>query len=249
MTSNQKTANQKYSFSTNQRKKWQVTYHTLLPWSGREFMIAGYHQGRSVCSQVILIFPGVSGMKMKNLLVLQCALVSNLVPRPWELGWLVSRLCRSIVLWREPTRRTLGETNWYEEGEKERYLLPARLRIKLLENYLTVGELSWLLDNYLTDRFQRVLSGSLQNNIHINNLFFISLSSKVSVPCVGGSNVSAHEIKLWRLSRQAERSPEENGNDSSLIHLYMHNDLLTDCDQSNSNGLAINHDKFLLWTG
>ena len=74
-----------------------------------------------------------------------------------------------------------------------------------------------LLENYLSDRFQRVRLGDqfsnwrsltrgsvldpLLFNIHINDLFFISLSSKV--------NAYADDTQLFSI-----------GNDSSLIHWH-----------------------------
>ena len=73
--------------------------------------------------------------------------------------------------------------------------------------------------------------GPLLFNIHINDLFFISLSSK--------ANAYADDTQIFSI-----------GNDSSMIHQHMQSDLLTVCKWFNSNGLAVNHDKFLtMWLG
>ena len=73
--------------------------------------------------------------------------------------------------------------------------------------------------------------GPLLFNIHVNDLFFISLSSK--------ANAYADDTQIFSI-----------GNDSSMIHQPMQSDLLTVCKWFNSNGLAVNHDKFLtMWLG
>ena len=65
----------------------------------------------------------------------------------------------------------------------------------------------------------------------INDLFFVSLSSKVSA--------YADDTQVFSI-----------GNDSSLIHRHMQSDLLIACEWFNSNGLSVNHDKFLtMWLG
>ena len=108
-----------------------------------------------------------------------------------------------------------------------------------------------LLENYLTDRFQRVKLGDqfsnwcsltrgipqgsvldpLLFNIYFNVLFLIGLSSKVSA--------YADDSQIFSF-----------GNDSSLIHRHMQSDLQIVCEWFNSNGLAVNHDKFLtMWLG
>ena len=73
--------------------------------------------------------------------------------------------------------------------------------------------------------------GPLLFNIYINDLFLFSLSSKVSA--------YADDTQIFSI-----------GNDSSLIHWNMQRDLLIVCEWFNSNGLAVNHDKFLtMWLG
>ena len=65
----------------------------------------------------------------------------------------------------------------------------------------------------------------------VSLLFLVSLSPKVSA--------YADDTQIFSI-----------GNDSSLIHRHMQRDLLIVCEWINSNGLAVNHDKFLtMWLG
>ena len=73
---------------------------------------------------------------------------------------------------------------------------------------------------------QESVLGPLLLNIYINHLFLVSLSSKV--------RAYADDTQIF-----------SNGNDSSLIHRNMQRDLVIVCEWFNSNGLAVNHDKFL----
>ena len=73
--------------------------------------------------------------------------------------------------------------------------------------------------------------GPLLFNVYINDLFFVSLSSKASA--------YVDDTQIFSI-----------GNDSSLIHRHMQSDLLIACEWFNSNGLLVNHDKFLtMWLG
>ena len=128
--------------------------------------------------------------------------------------------------------------------------IPHDLLLAKLAAYGMISSSS-LLENYLADRFQRVklgdqfsnwcslswgipqgaVLGPLLFNIYINALFLVGLSSKVSA--------HADDTQIFSI-----------GNDSSLIHRHMQSDLQIVCEWFNSNGLAVNHDKFLtMWLG
>ena len=93
-----------------------------------------------------------------------------------------------------------------------------------MENNSPIGVL--LLGEYHKDQYW-----VLYYLIYINDLFLIGLSSKVSA--------YADDTQIFSI-----------GNDSLLIHLQMQSDLQIVCEWFNSNGFAVNHDKFLtMWLG